>query len=311
MHASTPARRPLAEATFRPPRALGVIAGGGLVVWAAVLAGFTAQVAAGAEPGFKTFLAWLVTAMLGALALVFLNWTYAVARLKYVIDATALTIVWGFRRVVIPIETIQRMLPGRTLDEARVDGLNWWGCHVGGADVKRLGFTLFYSTHNSPDELLYVVTTEESYALTVVDHAAFAEAVRGRAGLGPVAHHIQRSTATGLAAFPFWRDRVAITAAAFVVIGAIGLAGYIYARYPGLPDVVQLDFPALGGVVRVGAKRELLRIAYLGVGVGAVNVVLGVLLHARERAAGLWLFASAAMLQVVLFGAALLAFSRA
>jgi hypothetical protein len=36
-----------------------------------------------------------------------------------------------------------------------------------------------------------------------------------------------------------------------------------------------------------------------------------VLLHARERAAGLWMMAGSGILQVVLLGAAVLAFARA
>ena len=89
------------------------------------------------------------------------------------------------------------------------------------------------------------------------------------------------------------------------------LCGYIFGRYPGLPDVIELSFPALGGVVRVGDKSELLRMAYLGVGVFGANLVAGVAVHSRERAAGLWLLASGGMLQVVLLAAAIIAFQHA
>jgi hypothetical protein len=41
----------------------------------------------------------------------------------------------------------------------------------------------------------YVHTTQESYALTVVDQAAFAEEVQARAAMGAVMEHVQRSTA--------------------------------------------------------------------------------------------------------------------
>jgi len=307
VHARPRPRLPLSEAAFHPPRALGVIVGGAFAGWAAALAVLTGRLAVGAEAEFKTFLAWLATAVLVGLAVVFANWAYSVARLAYVIDQTALTIRWGFRRVVIPLDTIQRMLPGRTLDEASVSGLNWWGCHVGGADVKRLGYTLFYSTHSNPDELLYVVTTEESYALTVLDQAAFAEEVQSRAAVAPVDQHPQRAAATGIAALPFWRDRVALYAVTLSVLAAIVLCGYVYARYPGLPEVIQLGFPALGGVVRVGTKGELLRIVYLAVSILAANTVVGVAVHARERAAGLWLIGSSGMLQLVLLAAAVLA----
>ncbi|MCC6383249.1 MAG: hypothetical protein IT304_12140 [Dehalococcoidia bacterium] len=311
MHARPRPRRPVAATIFRPPRALGVITGAGLAAWALAFAVLAARVAADGRPEFKTFLAWAVSAGALVLALVFANWAYALWSLAYVVDNRSLTVRWGLRRVLIPIETIQRMVPGRTIDTPRVGGLNWWGCHVGAADVPRIGYTLFYSTHSAPEELLYLVTTEESYALTISDQAAFAEEIQGRAALAAVAHLPQRASATGFAAFPFWRDRHAIVATLLGAVACAALAGYVYAVYPGLADVVQLNFPALGGVVRVGDKGELLHIAYLGAGILAVNVVLGVLLHARERAAGLWLLASGGMLQAVLLAAALVAFERA
>lgn len=311
MHARPRSRRAIEAVAFRPPRALGVIAGGAFTVWAAVVAAAAANIALASGVETKTFLAWVAAGGLGLVALLFANWTYALVSLDYIIDANTLTIRWGFRRVIVPIDTIQRMVPGRTLDEPRVRGLNWWGCHVGHADVKRIGYTLFYSTHRAPEELLYVVTTEESYALTVLDQAAFAEEIQARARVATAAEpHPQRSSATGIAALPFWRDRVATTTAAVsALVGAV-LFGYVYSQYPGLPDVIQLNFPALGGIVRVGDKSELLRIVYLGLGVLGVNTALGVLLHARERAAGLWLLASGGMLQCVLLAAAIVAFAK-
>ena len=74
--------------------------------------------------------------------------------------------------------------------------------------------------------------------------------------------------------------------------------------------MVQLSFPALGGVVRVGDKSELLRIAYLGAGILVTNTAVGVAVHARERAAGLWFLASGGMLQAVLLSAAVVAVHR-
>lgn len=310
VHTRTHTRRSLDLVEFRPPRALGVIIGGAFAGWAVLFGGLSARLAVGAPAEFKTFLAWLVAGILFLLAGTFANWTYALSTLSYMIEGETLVIRWGFRRVVIPIETIQRMIPGRTLDDVTIEGLNWWGCHVGHADVKRVGYTIFYSTHSSPDELLYIVTTEESYALTVLDQAAFAEEVQSRASLGTVEQHIQRSVATGVAAFPFWRDRVAIVAAAASVVCCALLTGYVYSQYPNLPSVIQLSFPALGGVVRVGDKSELLRVVYLGAGVLGVNTVLGILVHARERAAGLWLLTSSSMLQLVLLAAAVLAFHK-
>ena len=311
MHARPRPRHDLATVVFRPPRSLGVIVGSALVAWALIAAGLAANVAFGAPAEFKALLAWAVAAGLAGLAVAFANWTYGLYSMAYVVDEDNLTIECGFRRVVVPIASIQRMIPGRTIDEARVEGLNWWGCHIGTADVRRIGYTMFYSTHSAPDELLYLVTSEASYALTVLDQAAFAEEIQARAVVGAVQRVPQRSLAIGLAALPFWRDRVAIGMAVLAVAAGLALSGYLLLQYPGLPRIIQLDFPATGGVVRIGQKDELLRIIYLGVAVLAVNSALGVLIHARERAAGLWLFASGGILQAALLAAAVTAVERA
>jgi hypothetical protein len=311
VHPGTRARRSLGPVEFRPPRALGVIVAGAFAAWAFVAAILAISVARGAPAEFKTFLAWAVAGVCVIIGLLFANWAYAVFSMRYVIDRDALTIHWGFREVTVPIAAVQRMVPGRTLDVAQVRGLNWWGCHVGYAEVKRAGFTLFFSTHSTPDELLYVVTTGETFAITVLDQAAFAEEIQARAALAPVEDYEQRAAATGIAAIRFWRDRTALTALAVSAAACAGLCGYVFASYPGLPNVVELSFPSLGGIVRVGEKSELLRIAYLGAGILGFNAIAGIFLHARERAAGLWLMAGSGLLQAVLFGAAALAFSRA
>lgn len=312
VYPGTRAGRPLGVIAFRPPRALGVIIGGGFAAWGVVIAVLAGSAGYGASAEFKSFLAWTVAAVALLLGGLFANWAYSLHSLAYEVDDANLTIRWGFRRTLVPISTIQRMIPGRTLDAAHVKGLNWWGCHVGAADVKRIGYTLFYSTHSTPDELLYLVTSGHAFALTVLDQAAFAEEIQGRAALAPVEEtDFQRSVASGPVSLPFWRDRISM----LVVLISAGLsalvAGYVYASYPSLPRVVELSFPELGGVVRVGDKSELLRIAYLGGGVLLVNTLGGILVHARERAAGLWLFAGSGIIQLVLLGAAFVAFARA
>ncbi len=294
----------------RPPRALGVIVGGFLTAWAALVAFLALGVAWGSPAEWKTFLAWSAAGAAFGLGALFLSWTLSLASLAYELADDALTIRWGLRRVVVPLDSVQRLIPGRTLEAPSIEGLNWWGCHVGHAEVPRVGYVLFFSTHSSPDELLYVITDGECYGLTVADQAAFAEAVESRRALAPVGEVSHRAVAAGMAAMPFWRDRSALVWAGVLLMAAAGVAGYVFARYPSLPDVVRLGFPDSGGLVRVGPKEELLRIAYLAAGVGVANAVLGALVHARERASGLWLLAGGAMLQGVLAAAAVVAIER-
>ncbi len=284
--------------------------GAAIAAWALAIAAFAIVIAAISEPELSTFIAWCISAIAICLAVLFIYWTYSLASLRYLVDRDAVTIRWGFHQVVVPIDAVIRLVPGRTIDPTRVSGLNWWGCHIGTADVKRVGYTLFYSTHSHADEILYLVTREESYALTVPDQAAFAEEIQDRAAMGPLRHVDHRSRVTGVAALPFFHDRLAMATAAFGVIPAVALCGYLFWAYPGLPNVIQIAFPSLGSVVRVGDKSALLKIAYLGLAILAMNSLLGVILHTRERAAGIWLFSAGGLLQSILLGAAVVAIQR-
>ena len=297
--------------TFRPPRALGVIVGGAFTVWAAFIALVAGVLAGGSAIELTTFVAWVVVALFGGLALLFGWWTLGVARLAYQIDDDALRIRWCGGEVIVPVVDIQRVVPGRTVGEESVTGLNWWGCHIGRGVASSLGPTLFFATHNRPEDNVFVVTPGRTYGLTVPDQVAFAEACSRRLIVGFEPAEPQRAEPRGLALLPFWRDSDVWFVFSLVLVGLGVLGGYLFSQYPDLPALVQIDFPRDTGIVRVGDPSELLRIGAVGGGIVAVNLALGFVLHARERAAGFWLFASAALLQAVLLGAAIVAFERA
>lgn len=311
MHAGARQGRTLEPVVIRPPRTLGVIVGSAITAWAALFGVALAILAAGGPTEFKTFLAWAAAVVLFVVAAIFANWTYALASLRYTIDNDVLAIHWGFRDVAVPIRSLQQLIPGRTVELPHVRGLRWWGCHIGSAETPRVGYTLFYSTHTRPDDLIYLVTDDETYALTILEQAWFAEEIQARVDLAPIESSPQQVTTAGIAALPFWQDRVAIGTLLVSALCCAVLCGYVYANYPGLSPIVRLQFPDLGGVIRVGDRSELLHMAWLGAGVLAVNAVSGIVIHARERAAGLWLVASGGMLQLLLLAAAITAFARA
>ena len=297
--------------TFRPPRALGVIVGGAFTVWAAFIALVAGVLAGGAAVEPTTFLAWVVVALFAGVALLFGWWTLGVARLAYQIDDDALRIRWAGGEVVVPVVDIQRVVPGRTVGEESVTGLNWWGCHIGRGVASSLGPTLFFATHNRPEDNVFVVTPGRTYGLTVPDQVAFAEACSRRLIVGFEPGEPQRSEPKGFSLLPLWRDGDVLFVFSLVLVGLGVLGGFLFTQYPDLPALVQIDFPKSTGIVRVGERSELLRIGAVGGGIVAVNLALGFILHARERAAGLWLLASAALIQAVLLGAAIVAFERA
>src|SRR5690606_6884959 len=130
------------------------------------------------------------------------------ATLAYALDRNGLVITWGTVRQVVPLGAIERLVPGTAVGVPRVQGVSWLGHHVGSATIDRIGSVLFYSTHQAPEQVLYVMTTERNYAISVSDPASFAQEIQVRQDLGPTAevtHHVERESAPLQA---FWSDNV-------------------------------------------------------------------------------------------------------
>lgn len=312
MYTSSRSRRELGNAaTFRPPRAAGIFTGSFLTLLALAAAIVAGATAARSDPEFRTALGWLAAGGLSGASILFASWTFCIATLAYRIEPGNLVVRWGLRRTLIALSSIESVVPGRTMDQLRVTGLNWWGCHVGSAEVRRIGPTLVFATEIEPERMVFVSTTDESYGLSIRGQAEFAEEIEAHRVQGPPPIHPQHSTATGVAALPIWRDRAAVASLSVSVLACVLVVGFVFGQYPSLAPVVEINFPGAADVVRVGNKQELLGIAYLAVAVLAVNASAGVLIHSRDRAAGLWLFGSTTLLQGALLAAAVFAFERA
>jgi hypothetical protein len=292
---------------FRPRRTVGTMFGGAVAAWCIAIAvaltvrGMLADVSLGVVP------LYVVASVFFGMGLLFAYWTYSLATMRYTLDRNVLTITWGDVRQLVPMAQIERLVPGRERSDPRVAGVSWIGHHVGHGEVEEgVGYTLFYSTHRSPEDLLYIVTPEQSYAISVDDEVEFAEAIQAQQRLGPLVSVPQVPQRSYLAAQPFWEDRAAqvmalVAAAAFFV-----MMGYIYQQYPGLPQSIPLSFPQLDGVTRVGGKEELLRFPMTGVGVLAINLVAGFVAHSWERMVGYVLLIAAAGAQGILLAGAII-----
>lgn len=288
---------------YHPPRTLGLIVGSLLALWAAAIALLLVNRAIELETGLLSFLAYTGAVAAGVLAALFVYWTYALATLSYALDRNGLVIHWGPTRQVVPLEAIERLVPGRSAGVPRVRGVTWWGHHVGHAELPRIGEILFYSTHQGPEQVLYVMTSERNYAISVPDPADFAREVQLRQDLGPttaVAHHVERS---GAALQPFWSDTRALVLA-FAAIGAAALVWLqVAVRYPSLSPTLALHFPPTDPdpVVTVTGREAIFEIPRVGTVLLGVNLVLGIVLHAWDRFAGYVLFGAAIAVQAALF----------
>ena len=98
-----------------------------------------------------------------------------------------------------------------------------------------------------------------------------------------------------------WRDHALqlLFVLALVVNGA--LVGYLMLRFDTLPDPLPLHFDASGLADRIEAKNGIFGLPLIGFSVLALNTVLGIPIHRRERAATILLFTSALLAQILLW----------
>ncbi len=290
----------------RPPRTFGVLIGGVIALWCFAFTGVLLWRGLSEPIDLPVLGPYLAATFFFGLGCLFVYWTYGCMTLQYHLDRNGLTIRWGDIRQLIPMDRIERLVPGRELPPPKVSGISWLGYHVGRAEVGELGEAIFYSTHRSHEELLYVVTPAQTYAISVPNEVQFAEELQGHQKMGQLVSLPQVIERSSLATLPIWHDPLALMLALASMLACAVTMGYVFYHYPGLPDTIPLAFPSLSGVTRVDDKQELLSIPITGLGLLAVNLALGFLLHTWERTVGYLLFLAAIGAQAMLLAAAVI-----
>lgn len=299
--------------TYQPPRALGMLVGGALTLWALAIAVLLVNHAVAADFGLTAVLAITGATAAGALASLFGYWTYALGTLSYALDRNGLVIHWGATRQVIPLSAIERLVPGTSVGVPSVRGVSWLGYHVGSATIDRIGSVLFYSTHQAPEQVLYVMTSERNYAISVTDPAGFARQVQIRQDLGPtsrVTHHAQRM---GSAAQAFWYDSTGRALVGVALLATFVMWALVAVRYPDLPAAFEFQFPAYedNPLVNVQTKDAILDLPRIATALLIVNLAIGFVLHSWERVAGYVMFIAAAAVQLAFAAAVAIAIQGA
>ena len=255
------------------------------------------------------FVAIVSATVLIALAVVFAFWAYACYTLHYTVDRNGLTIAWGTIRHYIPMERIEGLSAGRGEDRPDLRGLSWPGLRVGRALVGGKE-VLFYSTHRSPEEIVYVRTPSATYAVSPQDPARFmAEVERFRQSAKPGGSETVQRDVVG--SHPIWADRVAQILALAAVLTNLALWGYVFAVIPDLPALIRLDFPPLVEGDYSHDPSQLLVIPAAALAVLAVNLVAGLAFQWRERAATYLLLSGSVFLQLLFWVSAGIAVANA
>ncbi len=287
---------------YQPPRTLGLMMGGVLVAWALAVAALLAVFAHGRDTDLATVGAWIGAGGAAALAGLFAYWTMALASLRYTVDRNGLVIAWAGIRQIIPLQAIERLVPGTSLEVPKVHGISWFGYHVGSAEIRRIGSVLFYSTHQAPEQVLYVMTSERNYAISVLDPAAFAREIQVRQDLGPtaeVSHHVERTLPTLQG---FWRDRRALLllTAGAALCGANAIL--LGVRYGSLPEVLPFVFPPGDPqpLADAALRTRLVDVPRAAALVFGLDVVLALLFALWDRVASYTVLMAGVAVQVAL-----------
>jgi hypothetical protein len=300
----------------RPVRTTGTLFGLGASLLALALALALLLKASGWPVSFTQFLGYLGAGLLVLLALLFAFWAYGCFSLRYVLDRSGLTIVWGPMKHFVSIDRIQAFVHGRGEHRPKISGLTWRGYHVGRGYVDEFGRVLFFSTHRSPEEIVYVQTSDTTYALSPEDPARFvAEAQRFRqagppttAATEPKRPAVQRNI---LASHPISADRVAQLLALVAIVANIALWGFVFAIYPDLNSQIQIEFPPIGDVTTLEPRSEIFKIPLTATAILFVNLFAALLFQWRERAAANLLLSGGILFQAIFWVAALVAYTNA
>lgn len=294
----------------RPARFTGTLTGAALSGAAIALAVALAVKASTWPPSLTLFLGILGVTLLGVLALFFAFWAWSCYSLRYILDRGGLTIAWGVVRHYVPIDKIQELKHGRGEIKTRVSGLAWPGHQIGHGDADEIGPAIFFSTHRSPEDVVYVKTPDRTYAISPADPARFvAEAQRFKAVGEPEDAPAVQWNFVGL--HPIWSDHWAQSLGIVAIALNVALWGLVLGFYPDLDNQITIEFPPIGDITTLQSRSEILTIPATATVFLIVNLVAGLIFQWRERAAAYLLAGGAVIFQAAFWIAATVAFVNA
>lgn len=299
----------------RPSRSMGAaigfaLCGGALVLSIALLAR-----GLGWPTSWPAFTAYVGAGVLIVVAAAFAFWTWACITMRYMVGPNGVTIRWGPVKHQIPITRIEAITAGKVEQDPHVRGIGWLGYHVGRGRAGNFESVLFFSTHRSPKDIVYVSTAETAYAISPRDPARFASEIQrfyqAAVGNGEVVDGEPTVERDILAAHPIWSDRIAQALVLASVLLNLVLWGYIFASYPSLSNQITIEFPPIGSITTLESRGEIFKIPATATAILGVNFIASLLFQPRERAATYLLLTGSVVFQVAFLVAAVVAIVNA
>ncbi len=101
------------------------------------------------------------------------------------------------------------------------------------------------------------------------------------------------------------RDRALQILVALTLLVNLALLAYLAVHFESLPDRLPMHFDATGLPDRIDARTRIYDLPVIGLFVILLNAALGILVHRRQRAAAIILIASALVVQILMWLAAI------
>lgn len=254
---------------------------------------------------FFTFFMGLIVLLSIPVLLVLVYETVSWLTLRYHLDRNGIAVRWFGMEQTLPIRDVQQIVLGHRLGDTivRRRGLHWPGHERGEGMVPGIGRTRFLATRPLSEQIL-VVTPGQAFSISPQDPEGFLKGFEERRAMGPNRLLEQQIRRARWLTWPLWFDQTAWILLAAAAVINLGLFAYLCARFPGLDFQLPLHFNNLGQPDRIGTKIELFALPIIGLIILTTNLLLGLVLYNRARAASYLLWGAAAAVQSLFWLAA-------
>ncbi len=284
------------ENEFHPPRNIGVLLQGGLMLALGGAGAFFFYRATQDPSGVNFLLDMLIALVLFAPLPVLAYRLYALVNAVYILRREGLMIRWGLRREDIPLESIEWMRPANEIGfRLPLPWLRWPGALLGRRTLAELGLVEYLGSHQG--HLILVATPSRVFAISPEDAKGFMATFRRVNELGSLTPIEAQSVYPSVFIGRVWEDPLArwLILGGFFV-GVILLGGAALA-VPGL-ETIQWVEPG-----STAPGERLLLLPVLNGLIWLVNLVAGTFLYRRgsdQRIAAYLLWGASGLTGVLL-----------
>ena len=287
---------------FQPPRNIGVLLQGGLMLALGGAGAFFFYRATQDPSGVNFLLDMLIALVLFAPLPVLAYRLYALVNAVYILRREGLMIRWGLRREDIPLDSIEWMRPANEIGfRLPLPWLRWPGALIGRRSVAELGPVEYLGSHQG--HLILVATPGRVFAISPEDTKGFMAAFRRVNELGSLTPIEAQSVYPSVFIGRVWEDPLArwLILGGFIA-GVVLLAGVALA-VPGL-ETIQWVEPG-----STAPGERLLLLPVLNGLIWLFNLVAGTFLYRRgedQRLAAYLLWGTSGLTGILLLLGSLL-----